>query len=847
VRQWAAIELKADSKSMLNFLPGSGVFFLAGLVAAAGPVIIHLLNRRRFRVVNWAAMDFLLEALQRNRRMLHLRDLLLLALRTACILLFGLALARPYFSSSDATVSPNQPLHAILLVDNSLSMGYENLQGNVLDEARAKAKEFIEELPEGSAISVLPVCGNPGGYNHGAYATKEEARDALDKIRVVDRAGSASSAADQAREAREQMPELPTKRVVFLGDQQLINWPADSLASQLADLPEMQVVSIAPPETENTWVEDFSVQDGLADVETPTVFTAHIRHEGSRPRSAVQVTLSIDGAEVGSETVDLDPDQSREVSFTYRFEVPAEPGKPMFVPAKVSIPPDHLKEDDARYLSVPVVAALPVVFIDQYGADEDPKKNRYGETRHLRRLLAPVTARGEVAKQLVKIKHLKIDELLAASSEEARSILKDARLVVIAGVANPEGAVPVLREYVKQGGQLLIAAGADFDPALWNQHAWLAGSGILPLPLKGQPVGKTPEESPGELKPFFISFPSLVTDYFHLANTSDEDLRDLYGASVFFKAVEVERDDSVLSTLMAAETVRIEHDRQALASTTEHLKSWSEKEAKGALTKDDAAARDKEEQTRLGIEPNWLNWSSQRAISHKDQKPAELAAQARPRVLASFDNKLPFLVERTIGQGQVLFASTGVFSDWNNLGNRNTILLFDRILRGMLEQTLPPRTVSTAATVTVPVSDRNAMYTLTRPDGSQERLDVDPLGSDAYSVTVKEAADRGIYHLAAAKGDQSAETEGAESKLWEVPLAVNGPSRESQLVQLDEAGLQARMGKANYRWIGRGQPISLEGAQVRGQDLWKWLIFLVLVCLLAELAVLARPALARER
>ena len=70
--------------------PDPRAFAVAGLVAAAGPVIIHLLNRRRFRVVNWAAMDFLLEALQRNRRILQLRDLLLLAC-TACVLLFGLA------------------------------------------------------------------------------------------------------------------------------------------------------------------------------------------------------------------------------------------------------------------------------------------------------------------------------------------------------------------------------------------------------------------------------------------------------------------------------------------------------------------------------------------------------------------------------------------------------------------------------------------------------------------------------------------------------------------------------------------------------------------------------------
>jgi hypothetical protein len=73
-------------------------FAIAGLIAATAPVVIHLLNRRRFRVVDWAAMDFLREAVLRSRRILQWRELLLMALRTLCLLLFGLALARPYLS-----------------------------------------------------------------------------------------------------------------------------------------------------------------------------------------------------------------------------------------------------------------------------------------------------------------------------------------------------------------------------------------------------------------------------------------------------------------------------------------------------------------------------------------------------------------------------------------------------------------------------------------------------------------------------------------------------------------------------------------------------------------------------
>src|ERR1043166_5489811 len=130
-----------------------GAFVFAGALAACGPVIIHLLNKRRYRTVTWAAMDFLREAVRRSRRILQIRDLLLLLLRTACVALFGLAMARPYFSQSGAVAGPGQPVHAVLVVDNSLSMGYQRLDGTLLDEAKKKVREFVERLPPGSRVS----------------------------------------------------------------------------------------------------------------------------------------------------------------------------------------------------------------------------------------------------------------------------------------------------------------------------------------------------------------------------------------------------------------------------------------------------------------------------------------------------------------------------------------------------------------------------------------------------------------------------------------------------------------------------------------------------------------------
>ena len=71
----------------MNFLAS---WFLPALAAVAGPTLIHLLNRRRYRTQQWAAMQFLREAVKRNRRAIQIRDFILLAIRTLVVLLFVL-------------------------------------------------------------------------------------------------------------------------------------------------------------------------------------------------------------------------------------------------------------------------------------------------------------------------------------------------------------------------------------------------------------------------------------------------------------------------------------------------------------------------------------------------------------------------------------------------------------------------------------------------------------------------------------------------------------------------------------------------------------------------------------
>ena len=96
-------------------------FFWAGAALISIPLIIHFLNRRRFKLVHWAAMEYLLQALRKNRRRIKFEQILLLATRCAILALLGLALARPLGcaeSSLASLVGSKSALHVFVPGDD---------------------------------------------------------------------------------------------------------------------------------------------------------------------------------------------------------------------------------------------------------------------------------------------------------------------------------------------------------------------------------------------------------------------------------------------------------------------------------------------------------------------------------------------------------------------------------------------------------------------------------------------------------------------------------------------------------------------------------------------------------
>src|SRR6201987_1335426 len=98
---------------MLELFANPG-YLAAGAALVSAPIIIHLINRMRFKRLRWAAMEFLLKSQKRNRRRLIIEQMLLLLLRCLLIALAGLLLARFIGFTFGNTYEQKANLHVVV-------------------------------------------------------------------------------------------------------------------------------------------------------------------------------------------------------------------------------------------------------------------------------------------------------------------------------------------------------------------------------------------------------------------------------------------------------------------------------------------------------------------------------------------------------------------------------------------------------------------------------------------------------------------------------------------------------------------------------------------------------------
>src|SRR5438132_9788768 len=127
-------------------------YFFIGLALISLPIIIHLINRMRFKRIRWAAMEFLLKSQKKNRRRVIIEQIILLLLRILLVLLAGFLLAR----FIGAMTGSQQSTRHVVLLNDTPSMADTHREDGKEMTAFAQGKRVVSDIAQFASEATTP-------------------------------------------------------------------------------------------------------------------------------------------------------------------------------------------------------------------------------------------------------------------------------------------------------------------------------------------------------------------------------------------------------------------------------------------------------------------------------------------------------------------------------------------------------------------------------------------------------------------------------------------------------------------------------------------------------------------
>jgi hypothetical protein len=486
-------------------------FMAAGGILVSLPILIHLINRMRFKRIRWAAMEFLLKSQKRNRRRLIIEQLILLALRCLLVALTGFLVAR--FVGAMPT---GQGATHLVILDDTPSMGDHFTDKGPTNSFEA-GKEQIKQLahmaaqaPSHQQMRILRLS------DLDTVLFDERLNDR--SIEAIDRALAEAKPqavhvdpVEAVRKAQEVFADVQQGQKIlhFVSDFREQDWTgagAEDLSKAIDRLTEagvhISLIDTAHPyrgqnrqvalHHDNLAVTDLRAETRVAAEGIETEFSVTLTNFSSSDKKTF-LHIKVDGKEAfsGSRPIDRVPADS---SITEKFSLIFAKKKPSpdirssdlpdererkrrldqeFFHVAAEIDPEEtgLQADNVRDLVIEVRKRVPILIIDGSGREG---REENGDLYHLQ-------AAFQAAKSY-EVERCTIDEL-----DKIRLDLYPSLIFLNVAEIKSEKTIQKVQDYVQHGGSVLYFLGDKAKPSFYNQTLYRKYSGLFPLLIGDKP------------------------------------------------------------------------------------------------------------------------------------------------------------------------------------------------------------------------------------------------------------------------------------------------------------------------------------------------------------------------
>jgi hypothetical protein len=534
---------------MFDFLRPEYLGIAAALISV--PIIIHLINRLRFKRLRWAAMEFLLKAQKRNRRRLIIEQLMLLALRCFLVALVGIMVMR-FVGLSFGGFNNRQSLHVVIL-DDTLSLNDQWKEGDGLKDSFQVARNeiLLDKIAKGMRQSgttdkliVLPLTkvNDPGFaykifdrlHDHGLFEEMDaEVKQLTPSLLHVDLLHGVKKAKEIAQGNPESQLTLH-----ILSDFRQKDWgqaEGEALHKELVDFAKQYKAKIRLVDTahpyrttgqsgvplahDNIGIVDLRPGTRIVGKDMPVTFTINLANYSSRE---ADVNVSILDDSTGKEMlqVDFNPPLPLKIpagsviqaSFDLRFSPQLKAGETYFAQISAHLESalrgklenDGLLQDNIRYAAVEVRDQVPVLVLDGEGKGGREEERLGKDSFYLPTALVSVPGSSY---------RVDFGDMLGGSGGIAAKALErpDLRNYPTIFLLNMRDLTPKqlanLETYAREGGGVAFFLGPQVSVPYYNKQLYKDGQGIFPAPLR-EPYFPPPNEE--MLQPEITGAPMLL-------------------------------------------------------------------------------------------------------------------------------------------------------------------------------------------------------------------------------------------------------------------------------------------------------------------------------------------------
>lgn len=479
------------------------IAMIGGILALNIPILIHLLNRNRPRIVRWGAMHLLEQVMRTQRRRLRLEQILLMLVRAMIPVLLAICMASPVLTGCKELAGKSRG-SLVLVMDNSYSMSAGGANASHIAATNA-AIEILRDLPEGSDASVVMMAGGVAPLLDEPTTRMSLLMDELKKRTASYGPADVPTALSTAAGLVATMAHAK-RDIILISDFQQLSWNAtnSSMRQRLAQWntgdnadTALTLMNVSKEAAGNLAVMDLTISKAIVGIGQRITLRATVRNFSTQSHPSLRVYLEIDGERREVSELSLGPEEAGQVLFAYTFD---KAGSHV---VKISIDGDSaLKVDNDMMASITVLERVPVLLID--GDPAPPNQPLKGETGFLATALEPF-----------KQNRVELADLLAASVVSATQftpeMIDQPKAVVLANVASltPEQ-LQTLDGYVRGGGGLVIFLGNRVNGDWYNDQLFAGGAGLAPARLTELAIAGEGTTKPASITLETFSHPALT-------------------------------------------------------------------------------------------------------------------------------------------------------------------------------------------------------------------------------------------------------------------------------------------------------------------------------------------------